>query len=332
MIPTLDQIKKSRNKLFIGGLYAYATEQDLFTYFKQFGEVTYVDRILDKETRNSRGFGFVAFKNAESVLKVFQQDQVKNPHKIRNKTIDPKLAEPVTLSKKIFVGGLKTKTTEEYLMGYFGAYGVIDRIERPFDKVRNQPKSYCFIRFEDNLAVFNILQERYHWLDGKKCQIKEAVDDYIPPSKTPISTSSQLQSCPMHNNNLNSSLPITTPPITYSSVVSNPHLVTIQDCPIVNNPEIVIPSTIPTTVQQMMLSDCPFRLKQEIVNSALDYYVKIGGSVPVDYNLFMLIYQMVVNGTLPDSASVSLDQIRLNNEMEGLKLGEEVISQVQESL
>ena len=82
----------------------------------------------------------------------------------------------------------------------------------------------------------------------------------------------------------------------------------------------------------MMLSDCPFRLKQEIVNSALDYYVKIGGSVPVDYNLFMLIYQMVVNGTLPDSASVSLDQIRLNNEMEGLKLGEEVISQVQESL
>jgi len=320
MVPTLDKIIKSRNKLFIGGLYAYATEEDLFNYFKQFGEVTYVDRILDKETKNSRGFGFVAFKNPESLQKVFQQDQVTNPHKIRNKTIDPKLAEPVTLSKKIFVGGLKIKTTEEYLMVYFGAYGKVDKIERPFDRVKNQPKSYCFVRFEDNLAVFNILQDRYHWLDGKKCQVKEAVDDYTPNSSISnvpsIVQSSPSLACPMHQN-----MPIITDHQTIP--YPNPHLVTIQDCPIVNNPEIVIPSTIPLTVQQMMLSDCPFRLKQEIVNSALDYYVKIGGSVPVDYNLFMLIYQMVVNGDLPDSSSVSLDQIRLNNGIESLNLNDD---------
>ena len=298
MTPTLNQIKKSRNKLFIGGLYAYATEQDLFNYFKQFGEVTYVDRILDKETgRTNRGFGFVAFKDAESVLKVLQQDQINNPHKIKNKVIDPKLAEPVTLSNKIFVGGLKTETTEEYLMVYFGAYGVIDRIERPYDRLRCQPKSYCFISFEDNLAVFNILQERYHMLDGKKCQVKEAVDDYRSSSKST-----------MHQN---TSLPTQiTQPTSYP--IYNPHLTTIQDCPIITNPELVIPSTIPTTVQQMMLSNCPFRLKQEIVNTAFEYYVKIGGSVPVDYYLFMTIYQMVVNGTLPDSVEKIRDIVPMN--------------------
>jgi len=209
-------------------------------------------------------------------------------------------------------------------MLYFGAYGKIDKVERPFDRVKNQPKSYCFVRFEDNLAVFNILQDRYHWLDGKKCQVKEAVDDYTPNlSVSNVSSTSKSSplGCPMHQG-----IPIITnqQPIPYP----NPHLVTIQDCPIVNNPEIVIPSTIPLTVQQMMLSDCPFRLKQEIVNSALDYYVKIGGSVPVDYNLFMLIYQMVVNGDLPDSASVSLDQIRLNNEMESLNLSSDSMMSV----
>jgi RNA recognition motif-containing protein len=52
-------------KLFVGGL-SWGTRNDtLEAAFAQYGEVISANVVLDKETRRSKGFGFVEMKNDE---------------------------------------------------------------------------------------------------------------------------------------------------------------------------------------------------------------------------------------------------------------------------
>ena len=54
-------------KLFVGSLAASVTEQDLYKYFSQFGEVKSCFIKFDLGTNKSRGFGFVVFRLAEKI-------------------------------------------------------------------------------------------------------------------------------------------------------------------------------------------------------------------------------------------------------------------------
>lgn len=53
--------RTSMNKVYVGNLAWTATEQDLEKEFSQFGKVTDVKVVYDRETNRSKGFGFVTF-------------------------------------------------------------------------------------------------------------------------------------------------------------------------------------------------------------------------------------------------------------------------------
>ncbi|MDR1149502.1 MAG: RNA-binding protein [Spirochaetaceae bacterium] len=51
------------NKLYVGNLSYHTTEDGLRNYFSNFGNVTSVKVIFDRESGNSKGFGFVEMSN-----------------------------------------------------------------------------------------------------------------------------------------------------------------------------------------------------------------------------------------------------------------------------
>ena len=57
------------NKVFVGGLSWNTGDEELRDAFSQFGEISDVKVISDRETGRSRGFGFVTFSDNESVQK-----------------------------------------------------------------------------------------------------------------------------------------------------------------------------------------------------------------------------------------------------------------------
>ncbi|XP_008590079.1 PREDICTED: heterogeneous nuclear ribonucleoprotein D0 isoform X4 [Galeopterus variegatus] len=166
--------EEDEGKMFIGGLSWDTTKKDLKDYFSKFGEVVDCTLKLDPITGRSRGFGFVLFKESESVDKVMDQKE----HKLNGKVIDPKRAkamktkEPV---KKIFVGGLSPDTPEEKIREYFGGFGEVESIELPMDNKTNKRRGFCFITFKEEEPVKKIMEKKYHNVGLSKCEIKVAM-------------------------------------------------------------------------------------------------------------------------------------------------------------
>ncbi|MAG59832.1 RNA-binding protein [Candidatus Woesebacteria bacterium] len=60
-------------KLFIGSLPYSITDQELNDLFKDFGEVSSAQVVMDRNTGQSRGFGFVEMSNDEEAQKAIQK-------------------------------------------------------------------------------------------------------------------------------------------------------------------------------------------------------------------------------------------------------------------
>ncbi len=61
------------NKLFVGNLSWGLDWRELKDIFKEFGEVSFVRIVTDRETGKSRGFGFIEFVNAEDAAKAKEE-------------------------------------------------------------------------------------------------------------------------------------------------------------------------------------------------------------------------------------------------------------------
>jgi len=157
-------------KIFVGGLSWETTTKDLREFFEKFGEVTSCTLKTDLETRQSRGFGFVVFKNAETVKKVLEGKD----HKLHGRTIDPKPANPRKGITKIFVGRLDPGVPEDDVKAYFTTFGTISKIDFPFDKTKDQRRAFCFVEFDSDSAVKKILEQATHKLGGQEVDVKKA--------------------------------------------------------------------------------------------------------------------------------------------------------------
>jgi len=160
--------KDEDRKLFVGGLSWATTDKELRDHFGKYGEIESITVKMDPQTGRSRGFAFLVFKTAENLDKVMNAGE----HVINGKRVDPKKAK--ARSGKIFVGGLPQDTTEETIRSFFGTFGNIVEIEMPFDRVKNQRKNFCFITYDNENVVFDLLKTPKQVINGKEVDVKKA--------------------------------------------------------------------------------------------------------------------------------------------------------------
>ncbi|XP_025082277.1 heterogeneous nuclear ribonucleoprotein A3 homolog 2-like isoform X8 [Pomacea canaliculata] len=174
--PNAEQFRK----LFIGGLSYETDESSLRAHFEQWGEIVDCVVMRDPNTKRSRGFGFITYKEAESI----DHAQGNRPHKVDNREVDTKRAMPREESgrpelqqsvKKMFVGGVKDDTTEDMVRETFAPFGEITSIDLIKDKSTGKTRGFCFVTFEDHDSVDKCVLKKRHELNGRSVEVKKAL-------------------------------------------------------------------------------------------------------------------------------------------------------------
>ncbi|XP_058445570.1 RNA-binding protein squid isoform X4 [Malaya genurostris] len=161
-------VRDDDRKLFVGGLSWETSDKELKEHFGQYGEIESINVKTDPNTGRSRGFAFIVYKSAESIDKVVAAGD----HVINNKKVDPKKAK--ARHGKIFVGGLTTEISDDEIKTFFSQFGNIVDVEMPFDKQKNQRKGFCFITFDSEQVVNELLKTPKQTISGKEVDVKKA--------------------------------------------------------------------------------------------------------------------------------------------------------------
>lgn len=85
-----DRNAEQFRKLFIGGLSYDTDEKGLREHFETWGEIVDCVVMRDANTKRSRGFGFITYKDADGI----DQAQANRPHNIDNREVETKRAMP----------------------------------------------------------------------------------------------------------------------------------------------------------------------------------------------------------------------------------------------
>lgn len=166
----------SRRKLFIGGISWNTTDEDFRAFFSKFGVLEDCIVMRVRETRASRGFGFVVYEDAESALTIIQDRTLE----LDGRIIDSKWAIPEDdivdaprpnrrrsqsraksprgrrssparqdgrSAKKLFIGGLSQEITVGDLRSHFGKYGEMSDAVVMIDTESKRSRGFGFVTF-----------------------------------------------------------------------------------------------------------------------------------------------------------------------------------------
>ncbi|CAH8870583.1 unnamed protein product [Trichobilharzia szidati] len=170
---SIDSQGNEVGKLFVGGLHQSTTNDSLKLYFSKFGDIEESTVMMDNKTGRSRGFGYVKFKNDESVDWVLRQ----KPHLIDLKEVDPKRCNVNMKGKnrrslKVFVGGIAFDHDENIIRNFFSSYGRVTDVNLLAGQTKQRHRGFAFVGFEDEEVVKNLIRLHYLNLNGKQVEIK----------------------------------------------------------------------------------------------------------------------------------------------------------------
>ncbi|XP_042446095.1 RNA-binding protein 39-like [Zingiber officinale] len=134
-----------------------ANERDAYEFFSQAGKVRDVRLIMDRNSRRSKGVGYIEFYDVMSVplaialsgqLLLGQPVMVKPSEAEKNLVQSTATAAGVAgaAERKIYVGNLHYNITEEQLRQIFEPFGTVELVQLPLDET-GHCRGYGFIQF-----------------------------------------------------------------------------------------------------------------------------------------------------------------------------------------
>ncbi|XP_074556243.1 uncharacterized protein LOC141812096 [Curcuma longa] len=134
-----------------------ASERDAYEFFSQAGKVRDVRLIMDRNSRRSKGVGYIEFYDVMSVplaIALSGQLLLGQPVMVKPSEAEKNLVQSTATSagvagaaeRKIYVGNLHYNITEEQLRQIFEPFGTVELVQLPLDET-GHCRGYGFIQF-----------------------------------------------------------------------------------------------------------------------------------------------------------------------------------------
>lgn len=168
-------------KIWVAGLSYDTTDDALFNYFAQLGEVEKASTMRDKATGKSRGFGFVTYTTQETTDEVLKRTDLElDKRKLELKLAVPKGGSVTALPKKVYVAGLLETTSQEAVEGHFSQFGALT--DCAIQKGKNGlSRGFAFVTYENPTDAAKVIAFTEHVIDDKKVDCKACVPKSAPP-------------------------------------------------------------------------------------------------------------------------------------------------------
>lgn len=165
----LSQEERDARTVFIMQLARNVTIQDIQEFFTKVGEVRDVRLISDRNSRRSKGIGYVEFTEPSAVtsaIKLSGQRLLGVPIMVSPTMAEKNrfAAQQAALVKregpmKLYVGSLHYNITDTMLHAIFEPFGVIESVQLQYDPETNQSKGYGFVNFRDAGAAKRAMEQ-----------------------------------------------------------------------------------------------------------------------------------------------------------------------------
>ncbi|XP_048334754.1 uncharacterized protein LOC107425512 [Ziziphus jujuba] len=140
-----------------------ATERDVYEFFSKAGKVRDVRLIMDRNSRRSKGVGYIEFYDAMSVPMaialsgqlLFGQPVMVKPSEAEKNLVQSTASTGSTgvvgpygaVDRKLYVGNLHFNMTESHLREIFEPFGPVELVQLPLDLETGQCKGFGFVQF-----------------------------------------------------------------------------------------------------------------------------------------------------------------------------------------
>ncbi|CAL4920824.1 unnamed protein product [Urochloa decumbens] len=155
--PEVDPERDQRT-VFAYQLSLKADERDVYEFFSRAGKVRDVRLIMDRNSRRSKGVGYIEFYDVMSVpmaialsgqLLLGQQVMVK-PSEAEKNLVQSTASSSGAASggaRKLYVGNLHSNINEDQLRQVFESFGQVELVQLPLDPLTGLCKGFGFVQF-----------------------------------------------------------------------------------------------------------------------------------------------------------------------------------------
>ncbi|KAG2716406.1 hypothetical protein I3760_03G124700 [Carya illinoinensis] len=141
-----------------------ATERDVYEFFSKAGKVRDVRLIMDRNSRRSKGVGYIEFYDAMSVpmaIALSGQLLLGQPVMVKPSEAEKNLVQSTAsgggsgglvgpygaVDRKLYVGNLHFNMTESQLRAIFEPFGPVELVQLPLDLETGHCKGFGFVQF-----------------------------------------------------------------------------------------------------------------------------------------------------------------------------------------